>query len=150
MASVARPPARSSGFSLVEIMIVVSLISILATIAIPQYQRYVLRTKTAEAKTNLGAIRTVQTSFYSEFGLFLAAGPEPATVPGVSAVAFDDTLPQAEGILEAGHSVDAARLAEEFGDWLTKKKGHGAIVTVHTSEAASDKATRDQAARDPE
>lgn len=64
--------------------------------------------------------------------------------------AFDDTLPQAEGILEAGHSVDATRLAEEFGDWLTKKKGNGAIVTVHISEEARDKATKDQAAKDPE
>ena len=48
--------------------------------------------------------------------------------------AFDDTLPQAEGILQAGFRVDAERLAAEFGDWLTKKKGNGARVAVHIAE----------------
>jgi len=53
--------------------------------------------------------------------------------------AFDDTFPSADGELEAGFRVDAARLAAELGDWLTKKKGGGKKVEVHIREAASEK-----------
>jgi hypothetical protein len=44
---------------------------------------------------------------------------------------FDDTLPTAEGRLEAGLGVDPARLAAAMGEWFTKRgKGNGQPVTV--------------------
>lgn len=49
--------------------------------------------------------------------------------------AFDDTLPRAEGLLEAGFGVDAERLAAEMSGWLTKKKGGGKPVRIHITEA---------------
>jgi hypothetical protein len=49
--------------------------------------------------------------------------------------AFDDTLPRADGVLEAGYRVDASRLAAEMGDWLTKKKGGGKRVQVDIRES---------------
>ncbi len=51
--------------------------------------------------------------------------------------AFDDTLPRGDGLLEAGFSVDAQRLAAEMSDWLTKKKGGGKKVAVEIQEAES-------------
>jgi hypothetical protein len=53
--------------------------------------------------------------------------------------AFDDTLPRADGLLEAGFRVDRERLAREMSDWLTKKKGAGKPVTIHISEAETPK-----------
>jgi hypothetical protein len=52
--------------------------------------------------------------------------------------AFDDTFPSAEGELEAGFRVDAARLAAAMGDWLTKKKGGGKKVEVLIAEARGE------------
>jgi hypothetical protein len=44
---------------------------------------------------------------------------------------FDDTLPVGEGLLEAGLSVDPARLAAAMGEWFTKRgKGNGKPVKI--------------------
>jgi hypothetical protein len=48
---------------------------------------------------------------------------------------FDDTLPTAEGSLEAGLHVDPARLAAAMGEWFTKRgKGNGQPVVVEIRE----------------
>jgi hypothetical protein len=44
---------------------------------------------------------------------------------------FDDTLPIAEGRLEASLRVDPERLAAALGEWLTKRgKGNGHSVKI--------------------
>ena len=48
---------KKKGFTLLELLIVVIIIGILASMAIPQYQRILVRSKTAEALTNLGVLR---------------------------------------------------------------------------------------------
>ena len=47
------PRKRSSGFTLVELMIVVAIIGILAAVAIPAFSKYIKRSKTAEAAGHL-------------------------------------------------------------------------------------------------
>jgi type IV pilus assembly protein PilA len=60
------------GFTLVELMIVVAILGILAVIAIPTFLEFRLKAKTAEAKSNLGAIRTAELSSFSEWNFFVA------------------------------------------------------------------------------
>jgi hypothetical protein len=48
---------------------------------------------------------------------------------------FDDTLPTGEGSLEAGLTIDSARLGAAMSEWLTKRgKGNGAPVEILIEE----------------
>jgi type IV pilus assembly protein PilA len=61
-----------AGFSLIELMIVVAIIGILATIAIPNFQRFQLKARQSEAKTSLSAIFTGEKAFKAEFDSFIS------------------------------------------------------------------------------
>jgi general secretion pathway protein G len=50
---------RRVGFTLIEILIVVSIIGILVSIAVPIYQKSILRTRESVLRNNLYTIRTV-------------------------------------------------------------------------------------------
>ncbi|MEE2716356.1 MAG: prepilin-type N-terminal cleavage/methylation domain-containing protein [SAR324 cluster bacterium] len=56
---------RCSGFSLIEVMIVVVIIGILAALAYPSLEGYLQRTRQAEAKTNLSALYTAQKIYFA-------------------------------------------------------------------------------------
>lgn len=61
---------RERGFTLIEIMIVVSIIGILGTLAIPSYLYAVAKTRQAEAKSNLGGIYDLEVAFHGENNTF--------------------------------------------------------------------------------
>ena len=82
------------GFSLVELMIVVAIIAILAAIAIPSFLRFAMRSKTAEATSNLAGIRTGEEAYRSENDEYLAA-PVPAT----PATTYPAAAPTAKGVM---------------------------------------------------
>jgi type IV pilus assembly protein PilA len=65
------------GFTLIELMIVVAIIGILAAIAIPNFLTYQLKSRQAEAKTNLQAIKTSEVAFQAERGCYIGITAEP-------------------------------------------------------------------------
>jgi general secretion pathway protein G len=50
---------RRSGFTIIELMIVMTIVTILVSIAVPLYQRSVVRSKETVLRSNLMTIRTV-------------------------------------------------------------------------------------------
>ena len=60
---------NKKGFTLIELMIVVAIISILAGIAIPMYSANVNKTKLQEAVDTLGAIKDEVCVFAAETGV---------------------------------------------------------------------------------
>ena len=69
------PSGRRAGFTIIELMICVGLIGILSTLAIPGMLRFQLRTKVAEGRTNIAAIRKAEESYYAEYNLYVSANP---------------------------------------------------------------------------
>ena len=65
-------------FTLVELMIVVAIIGILASVAVPHYSVFVLRAKKSEAYVCLDGIRTAEYAYEAAFDTFLDAPANPA------------------------------------------------------------------------
>jgi prepilin-type N-terminal cleavage/methylation domain-containing protein len=81
------------GFTLIELMIVVAITGVLAAVAIPAYTKYVRKSKTAEALTNIRKIYDGQIAYFNEertdsAGLVLSKEfayciPQPSIKPGL-------------------------------------------------------------------
>jgi type IV pilus assembly protein PilA len=114
-----------SGFTLIELMIVVAIVGILAVLAIYGVRKYLANAKTAEARNALGQLAKDQSAAYekeSQAGTVLAAG-STATVsralcgsePGISG-----------GTVPAAASVKGAKYQSQPSDW---NKGENTTTT---------------------
>jgi prepilin-type N-terminal cleavage/methylation domain-containing protein len=75
MDSSGRERVGRRAFTLLEMLMVVVIIGILATLAVPQYQRTVERASAAEALQNLAAIRSAQLRYSAQHNAFTVALP---------------------------------------------------------------------------
>lgn len=65
---------KAKGFTLVEIMIVVAILAILATVATPIYRNYVRAGDVSECGNEIAAIRLAQEQFRFENNTYFAGG----------------------------------------------------------------------------
>jgi len=65
-------PTNQSGFTLIELMVSVGIVGILASVAVPNYNRYTAKARQTEAKMNLGSIYTAEQAYATDIGGFSA------------------------------------------------------------------------------
>jgi len=61
---------RQTGFTLIELMIVVAILGVLAALAIPLFNKYIRRTKTSEVVWMFNQIRLKQEQYHGFFGQY--------------------------------------------------------------------------------
>src|SRR5437016_863807 len=88
------------GFTLIELMIVVAIVGILAAIAIPAYQDFLIRSKVSEAVAALGACKTSVSEYFATKSSTL---PVDLTAAGCSSTAsqYMSSLDVANGVITA-------------------------------------------------
>lgn len=72
------------GFTLIELMIVVAIIAILAAIAIPAYQNYLIRAQVSEGAVLTDGAKTAMAEFYANTGHFPTANTSAGLATNVS------------------------------------------------------------------
>ena len=70
----------NAGFSLVELMIVVAIIGILASIAIPNFIAMQLKAKRSELPTNLVGIKVAELGYEAAFDTYVNCAAKPGSV----------------------------------------------------------------------
>lgn len=101
------------GFTLIELLVVVLIIGILAAIAVPQYQKAVLRTRYATLKKLTHSIATAQELYYLKNNEYSAE--------------FDNLDIQMPAGQKTPHSVPSKYYYDWGNCWLTS--GNASIVT---------------------
>jgi len=78
-------PGRRNGFTLIELMIVVVIIGILASMAIPRFMRASAKAKQTEAKSVLKQIYVMESAYFQEKECYYPSDGSSVTLqPGVS------------------------------------------------------------------
>ena len=72
----------TDGFTLVELMVVVAIIGILSSVAIPNYQKFQAKARQSEAKISLSGIQMALSSFGADNGSFTSCLSAAGYIPG--------------------------------------------------------------------
>lgn len=115
------------GFTLIELMIVVTIIAILASIAIPSYNDYVLRSKLTEAHTELSTMRVKMEQYFQDTRDYSGACTAGTVAPTPTGKYFDYTCP--------------TKTATTFTITATGKATQGTGGFVYTINQANVRAT---------
>ena len=108
------PTARPTGFTLIEVMIVVAIVAILAAIALPSYNEYIRRGHRADARAGLLQAQQWLERAATATGVYPTSLPASLTWSGDGTKRYDIAL--AAGATNAAFTLTATPKGAQVGD----------------------------------
>ena len=118
---------NNDGFTLIEVLIVVAIIGVLAAIAIPAYQAYVVRAQIAEGLNLTGVFKQAIAEYHNDTGGYPADNAEAGLRDPATYV----------GNYVASISIDGAQVAILFGNDAHAVLHGEAVLLVARAENGS-------------
>ena len=123
------------GFTLLEILVVIIIIGILATLALPQYMKTTKKARVSEAISNIGSIKGAEIRYYQENDRLFTFG-RGASMSGLDIEDLNDRtkFPQAYFEYEVSGNTPQDMVIKAYGkdDKITK----GIIITYTASNGS--------------
>ena len=135
------------GFTLIELMIVIAIIGILAAIAIPAYQNYVIRAQTTEGSSIIGSLETAFDECYANTGTATNCATNTAVgIPGsktISGTYVQSAKLTSPGQITVTYNANAnANITGKTVIWSAYKSPDGNITWLCNAGTASTSAEK--------
>ena len=126
------------GFTLIELMIVVAIIGILAAIAIPAYQNYIIRSQISEGPSLMGPVQTALSEYYGNVGSAAAATLPTIGIPASPTGKYVQSITMAGGQATITYGAGAnAAINGKTVVWTPLADASGSITWVCNAGTAT-------------
>ena len=137
---------RQAGMTLMELLTVVVIVGILATIAVPSYRRYMLRAQRSDATTTLLRLQSAQEKHFLQYGVYVtsaASMPNAQTAGGLGLSATSE-----RGYYTVGLAATATGYTATATPIVGKGQSEDTQCATYTITESGTKSAKDSASVD--
>lgn len=130
---------NQKGFTLIELMIVVAIIGILASVAVPQYETYTARSKVGTVYDSMASSKPPISTFYNEQGVM----PDTGSIEVDNTIGLIDESTYATGTVFGTYDEDSIEFTTTFQGVNSRVNGETMTLTyafvLSTGTGVADK-----------